>query len=343
MSEEPELTDLDQDDLYEHYRFQVDKGQALLRIDKFLINRIENTSRSKIQHATEANSVLVNGKAVKSNYRVKPGDIISIVMSRPPRDKEIYPENIPLDIVYEDDELIIVNKKPGMVVHPGYGNYSGTLVNALVYHFQNLPAFNGSLRPGLVHRIDKDTTGLMVVAKTEIAMASLAKEFFDRTIDRTYIALVWGDLKEKKGRVEGHIGRNLKNRKIMDVFPSGEYGKPAITHYEVLDNMRYVSLVQCKLETGRTHQIRVHFKHIGHPLFNDETYGGNKILKGTSFSKYKQFVENCFKLLPRHALHAKSIGFIHPTKKEKMFFDSELPKDFAALIEKWRDYISLNN
>lgn len=335
------LDSAEQDDqeLYEHHRFEVDKGQALLRIDKFLMNRLEHASRNKIQNAAEAGCILVNGKAVKSNYKVKPFDIISIVMARPPRDTEIYPENIPLNIFYEDEEVVVVNKPPGMVVHPAFGNFTGTLVNALVYHFQNLPTTrNGVSRPGLVHRIDKNTSGLLVIAKTEIAMTSLAKEFFDHTIERKYMALVWGDLKEDTGTITGHIGRSLRDRKVMDVFENGEYGKHAITHYKVLERFNYVTLVECKLETGRTHQIRAHFQHIGHPLFNDETYGGDKILKGTTFSKYKQFIENCFEILPRQALHAKSLGFIHPINKTRIFFDSELPEDFKAVLEKWRQY-----
>ncbi len=341
MSEDFALENIEQEDqeLYEHHRFEVDKGQALLRIDKFLINRLEHASRNKIQHAAEADCILVNGKPVKSNYRVKPLDVISIVMARPPRDTEIYPENIPLTIFYEDEDVVVVNKPPGMVVHPAFGNFTGTLVNALVYHFQNLPTTrNGMSRPGLVHRIDKNTSGLLVIAKTEIAMSSLAKEFFEHTIERKYIALVWGNLKEDAGTITGHIGRSLRDRKVMDVFVDGEYGKHAVTHYKVLERFNYVTLVECKLETGRTHQIRAHFQHIGHPLFNDETYGGNKILKGTTFSKYKQFIENCFEVIPRQALHAKSLGFIHPTNKNKLFFDSELPEDFKAVIEKWRSY-----
>jgi 23S rRNA pseudouridine1911/1915/1917 synthase len=329
----------EQDELFEHHRFVVDKGQTLLRIDKFLMNRIENASRSKIQNAAEAESILVNDKPVKSSYKVKPGDVISIVLTFPVRDTQVYPEDIPINIVYEDDEVVLVNKKAGMVVHPGYGNFSGTLVNALVFHFQNLPTHrNGEIRPGLVHRIDKNTSGLLVIAKTEHAMAALAKEFFDHTIERTYWALVWGDLKEDAGTITGHIGHSLRDRKVMDVFADGSHGKYAVTHYKVLERFGYVTLVQCNLETGRTHQIRAHFKHIGHPLFNDETYGGDKIIKGTTFSKYKQFIENCFKLIPRQALHAKTLGFIHPTTKMKIFFDTQLPDDFEQVLEKWRGY-----
>lgn len=337
LDSEPE-----EQDLYEHFRLTVDKGQALLRIDKFLINRIENASRNKIQNAADAGNILVNGKPVKPSYKVKPFDVISIVMAKPPRDTEVYPENIPLDIVYEDDQLVVVNKPAGMVVHPAYGNYTGTLVNALVYHFQHLPTFrNGEVRPGLVHRIDKNTSGLLVIAKTEIAMAALAKEFFDHTIERRYIALVWGDLKDDMGSIRGNIGRSLKDRKVMDVFPEGgEHGKHAVTHYRVLQRFGYVTLVECKLETGRTHQIRAHFKSIGHPLFSDETYGGDKIIKGTTFSKYRQFVENCFEILPRQALHAQSLGFIHPVSKNRLYFECPLPADFSAAIEKWTTYSS---
>ncbi len=336
-----DFSEQDDQELYEHYRIEVDKGQALLRIDKFLINRLENASRNKIQNAADANSILVNGKPVKSNYRVKPFDVISIVLARPPRDTEIYPENIPLNIFFEDDDVIVVNKPPGMVVHPAFGNFTGTLVNALVYHFQNLPTMrNGSSRPGLVHRIDKNTSGLLVIAKTDIAMTALAKEFFDHTIERKYIALVWGNFEEESGTITGHIGRSLKDRKIMDVFVDGEYGKHAVTHFRVLERFNYVTLVECKLETGRTHQIRAHFKHIGHPLFNDETYGGDRILKGTTFNKYKHFIENCFETIPRQALHAKSLGFVHPSKKTNLFFDSPLPEDFENVLAKWRKYSS---
>jgi 23S rRNA pseudouridine1911/1915/1917 synthase len=334
----------EQDELYEHFRIEVTKGQELIRIDKFLANRIENVTRTKIQNAADAGNILVNGKPVKSNYRIKPLDVITIVMPHPPREKELIPENIPINIVYEDDDIVVVNKAPGMVVHPGFGNYSGTLLNALMYHFKNLPSHQGNksehdeLRPGLVHRIDKNTSGIVILAKTEYALAHLAKQFFDKTTKRTYVALVWGDLKNDSGTIVGNVGRDLKDRKKMAVFPDGSHGKHAVTHYKVLERFGYVSLVECKLETGRTHQIRVHFKHIGHPLFNDETYGGNKILKGVNHQKYKQFAENCFKILPRHALHAKSLGFIHPVTKKEMFFDSELPLDMLQVIEKWRRY-----
>jgi 23S rRNA pseudouridine1911/1915/1917 synthase len=303
------------------------------------MTRIENATRTKIQQAAEAGNILVNDKPVKSNYKVKPFDVISILMAHPPRVTEIAPENIPLDVVYEDDQLVVINKQAGLVVHPGFGNYSGTLVNALMFHFQDLPLFNeNSPRPGLVHRLDKDTTGIMVVAKNEVALAKLAKQFFDRTTQRSYIALVWGDFTEDTGRIEGFIGRNIRDRKQMDVFDSEEMGKYAVTHYKVLERFGYVTLVECKLETGRTHQIRVHFKHIGHPLFCDELYGGKKILKGTTFSKYKQFIENNFELLNRQALHAKSLGFVHPVNGQTLFFDSEIAPDMSKVIEKWRTY-----
>lgn len=346
-TEDIELADEDQE-LYEHLRIEIDKGQELLRIDKFLMNRVQNATRTKIQNAAEAGNIHVNGKAVKSNYRVKPGDIVTIVLPNPPREIELIPENIPITIVYEDDHIVVVNKKPGMVVHPGYGNYRGTLVNALIYHFQNLPQSKAALnkdlavqRPGLVHRIDKNTSGIIIIAKTEKAMTRLAKDFFDRNLDRKYIALVWGDVKEDQGTITVNVGRSFKNRKVMDAFPSGEHGKHAVTHYKVLERFGYVTLVECKLETGRTHQIRIHMKYLGHPLFNDVEYGGDKILKGTTFSKYKQFVENCFAICPRHALHAKTLGIKHPATGKPIFFESELPEDMQALIDKWRKY-SLN-
>lgn len=329
----------EQEELYEHHRFIVEKGHMMIRIDKFLNNRMSNISRNRIQNACEDGNILVNGTPVKSSYRVKPLDQIQIVLPEPVREHELVPQNLPINIVYEDDDLVIINKDPGMVVHPAYGNYTGTLMNALVYHFGTLPSTGQNMdRPGLVHRIDKNTSGLMVIAKSERAMNHLAKEFFDRTIDRKYVALVWGDFKEDSGTITGNVGRNLKDRKIMDVFPDGEHGKHAVTHYKVLERFGYVTLVECKLETGRTHQIRVHMKFIGHPLFNDDTYGGDKILKGTTFTKYRQFIENCFTLMPRQALHAKTLGFIHPTTGKKVFFDSELPNDFSAVLEKWRNY-----
>lgn len=339
MIEEADVLEAGEQDLYEHLRIVVDKGQSLLRLDKFLMIRIENASRNRIQNSIEAGNVLVNDKTAKASYKVKPGDVISVVLPHPPRDTEVYPENIPLDFVYEDNDVILINKPPGMVVHPGFNNYSGTLVNALVYHFNQLPQLPGNEgRPGLVHRIDKDTSGLLLISKNERAITYLAKQFFDHTISRKYIALVWGDIAED-GKVEGYIGRSTKDRKIMAVYNDPEKGKWSVTHYRVLERFNYVTLIECQLETGRTHQIRAHMKHIGHPLFNDGTYGGNKILKGTVFSKYKQFVENCFDLLPRQALHAKSLGFVHPVSKEFMNFDTEVPADMAAVIEKWRNYV----
>ena len=330
--------DNDQDDLYEHYKFTASAGQEPLRVDKFLMNFIENATRNKIQLAIKAGNVLVNEAVVKSNHKVKPADVIRVVLAHPPHENLLVAEDLPLDIIYEDNEVIVVNKSAGMVVHPGHGNYSGTLVNGLIHHIENLPT-NSNERPGLVHRIDKDTSGLLVVAKTEYAMSHLANQFYDRTTERLYYALVWGNVEAEEGTIEGHIGRSLKNRLQMSVFPDGEHGKPAITHYKVLERFSYVTLVQCQLETGRTHQIRAHFKHIGHTLFNDERYGGNLVLKGTTFTKYKQFVDNCFKLLPRQALHAKTLGFIHPITKKKLQFNSELPEDMQLCIEKWRGYI----
>ncbi|MBN1990910.1 MAG: RluA family pseudouridine synthase [Bacteroidales bacterium] len=330
----------EQSELFEHFHFDVDKGQTLLRIDKFLVNKIQNASRNRVQNAADAGTILVNGKAVKSSYKVKPGDSISIVMAYPPRDVEILPENIPLNIVYEDNDVVVINKEPGMVVHPGHGNFSGTLVNALMYHLKDVPLFSsGEVRPGLVHRIDKNTSGIMVIGKSEIATNRLAKQFFDRTTSRKYVAMVWGNMDEPNGTITGHIGRSIRDRKKMQVFPDGDQGKHAITHWKVIEPLGYVNLVECKLETGRTHQIRAHFEHIGHPLFNDDRYGGNLIVKGTTFTKYKQFVHNCFTICPRHALHAKSLGFTHPTTGKEMFFDSEIPADMQQLIEKWRIYV----
>lgn len=324
--------------LFEHFRFVADKGQAPLRVDKFLMNFVENATRNKIQKAAVEGNIKVNGSVVKSNYRVKAGDVVTVEFPHPKTEIEIIPQEIPIDILYEDDDFLIVNKQAGMVVHPGFGNYSGTLVNALAHHLQIVPNLGEEERAGLVHRIDKNTSGILVVAKTEESMNNLAKKFADRDLDRKYIALVWGDLKAEEGTIVGHIGRDPKNRKIMHVFPDGDFGKHAITHYRVLERFGYTTLVECKLETGRTHQIRVHFKYIGHPLFNDEEYLGNKILKGTTFAKYKQFVENCFKICPRQALHAKSLGFIHPTTNEEVYFDSSLPEDMQHLVEKWRQY-----
>ena len=330
-------TDLENDELYEHHKVIATDGQLPLRVDKFLMNFIENASRNKLKQAAKAGNILVNDIAVKANHKVKPKDVVRIVLAYPPAENLLVAENIPIDIIYEDETIMVVNKPAGMVVHPGHGNSSGTLVNGLIYHVENLPT-NSNERPGLVHRIDKDTSGLLVVAKTEFAMAHLSKQFFDRKTNRKYLALAWGNIEEDEGTIEGNIGRSFKNRLQMDVFPDGEYGKHAVTHFKVLERLTYVTLVECKLETGRTHQIRAHFKHIGHPLFNDEEYGGDRVLKGTTFTKYKQFVQNCFKICDRQALHAKSLEFLHPTNEEEMKFNSELPEDFSLLLEKWRRY-----
>ncbi len=327
-------------ELYEHYRFTVDKGQSAIRIDKFLASKIENVSRTKVQYAAEAGNILVNDKPIKPSYKVKPGDVIAVLLTFPPRDTEIIPENIPLNIVYEDDDLVVINKEAGMVVHPAYGNFTGTLVNALYWRYKDLPLFkSGELRPGLVHRIDKNTSGILVVAKNEIALNKLARQFFEHTIERHYTALIWGIPSKAEGTITGHIGRSLHDRKIMAVYPDGSYGKHAITHYKIIEHFNYVSLVDCWLETGRTHQIRAHFKHIGHPLFNDPEYGGDRILKGTTFSKYKQFVENCFKILPRQALHARSLAFDHPANNQRMCFEAPIPQDMQEVIERWRNYV----
>jgi len=329
--------DIPQEERYEHYNFVASKGQEPLRVDKFLMNFVENATRNKIQQAAKDGHVWVNDTIVKQNYKVKAGDQVRVLFDYPPHELLLHPQDIPIDIVYEDDTLLVVNKSAGMVVHPGHGNYSGTLINALLFHVAQLP-MNNNERPGLVHRIDKDTSGLLVVAKTEEAMTHLSKQFFDKTTEREYLALVWGNIEEDKGTVEGHIGRNPKNRLQMQVFTEGEQGKEAVTHYTVLERLGYVTLVACKLETGRTHQIRVHLKHIGHTLFNDERYGGDKILKGTSFSKYKQFVDNAFKVLPRQALHARTLGFVHPKTGKFMRFNADVPSDMADCIEKWRAY-----
>jgi 23S rRNA pseudouridine1911/1915/1917 synthase len=330
---------MDDKELHEHYNFVVDKGQQPLRIDKYLMNFVENATRNKIQAAAKSGHIVVNYIVVKPNYKVKPNDIIQVLFEHPPYEYLLAPENIPLDIVFEDDDLLVVNKPAGMVVHPGHGNYSGTLINALTFHFDNLPN-NSSNRPGLVHRIDKDTSGLLVVAKTEQAMTHLSAQFKAKTSTRSYVALVWGHIEEEQGTIEGHIGRHPKNRLQNTVFLGDEIdkGKPAVTHFEVMERLGYVTLVRCSLETGRTHQIRVHMKHIGHTLFNDERYGGEKILKGTTFTKYKQFVDNCFKILPRQALHAQTLGFVHPTTNDVMSFSCDLPSDMTQCIEKWRAY-----
>lgn len=335
----------DEEKLYEHFSIRIDPQQSLLRIDKFLVNRLEKISRNKIQNAADAGAILVNGKAVKPNYRVRPNDEIAIVLPRPVQRYTIIPEPMPLDIVYEDDTLLVLNKPAGLVVHPGCGHIAGTLVHGLTHHFAQLPinqqggiSIEGEMRPGLVHRIDKNTSGLMVVAKTDYAMTHLAKQFFNHTVTRRYVALVWGDFEEDEGTITGNIDRHRRFRKVMDVYPDGDYGKHAVTHYRVLERFGYVSVVECRLETGRTHQIRVHFQHIGHSLFNDNEYGGDRIVKGTIYTKYKQFIENCFELLPRQALHARVLGFIHPETGEELYFEAPMPDDMTQVIEKWRRY-----
>ncbi|MDA3891023.1 MAG: RluA family pseudouridine synthase [Salinivirgaceae bacterium] len=343
MSEEQSVFEEEEEEneLFEHYRFEVDGGQKPLRIDKYLHNRIENSSRSKIQSAADAGSIRVDERIVKSNYKVKAGEVVTIVLEYPPREIEIIPEDIPLNVEYEDDSFVIINKPPGLVVHPSYGHYTGTLINALAFRYKDLSIFNGAdARPGLVHRIDKNTSGLLVIAKNEEAKSKIALQFFEHTTHRRYMALVWGNFEEEEGTITGHVGRSLKNRKVMTVFPEGEFGKHAITHYKVLKRFGYVTLVECRLETGRTHQIRVHMKHIGHPLFNDFEYGGDKILKGTTFTKYKQFIQNCFNIMPRQALHAKELGFNHPKTDEFVKFVSETPGDFQAVLDKWEAYVA---
>lgn len=336
------ITAEESDELYEHFRIVVDKGQSLLRLDKFLMDRLPNASRNKIQHAIKAESVLLNGKPIKPSYKVKPLDVVTVTLPDPPRDTDIVPENIPINIVYEDEELLMVNKEAGMVVHPAYSNWTGTLVNALTYYLQNLPTSrNGEGRPGLVHRIDKDTSGLLVIAKTDWAMAYLARQFFDHSIERTYYALVWGVPKEPTGTIRGHIGRSAKDRKVMAVYPAGDIGKHAVTHFEVLRSFQYVSLLKCNLETGRTHQIRAHLKHLGHPLFGDSMYGGDKQLQGPNTASYKAFIHNALKLMPRQALHAKSLGFRHPSSKTFVQFDSDLPDDFKTLLQKWEQFTGI--
>ncbi len=329
-------------ELYEHHRIEVDKKQEPLRIDKFLMNRLANATRNKIQDGIKVGYVRVNEQPIKSNYKVKPGDIITVSFPEPRREEEITPEDIPLDIRYEDNDLLIVHKAAGMVVHPAYNNWNGTLVNALAYHFQQLPE-NADGRPGLVHRIDKDTSGLLVVAKSELALSHLARQFFDHSIERSYWALIWGEPEAKEGTIDVNLGRSLKDRRVTAPFPEGDMGRRAVTHYKVLHTLRYVSLIECRLETGRTHQIRAHMKYIGHPIFNDVTYGGDKVLKGTVFSKYKSFVENCFKVIPRQALHAKSLGFVHPSTGKRVFYESDLPDDFQEVLNRWENYVKYVN
>lgn len=341
LNENEEEEEDEQSGLYEHFNFSVDKGQGMLRIDKWLTNRMEKVSRNRIQSAADAGNILVNGKSVKSNYKVKPQDVISIVLPYPRRELEIIPENIPLNILFEDEDVIVLNKEAGMVVHPGHGNYTGTLVNALTYHLKDVPLFQtGDMRAGLVHRIDKNTSGILVIAKNEFAHAYIAKQFFDHTTKRVYTALVWGNMEEEEGTIVGNVARSTKDRLKMAVYPEGDQGKHAVTHYKVLERLGYVNLIECRLETGRTHQIRVHMEFMKHPLFNDERYGGDQILKGTTFSKYKRFVNNCFEICPRHALHARSLGFVHPRTKQEMYFESELPSDMQQLLERWRTYVA---
>jgi 23S rRNA pseudouridine1911/1915/1917 synthase len=343
MTDAQDDIDEPDDDLFEHHRIVADPGQSLLRVDKFLIDRLPNVTRTKVQNGIHDGFVKVNEKAVKPNYKIHPNDVITVSFPEPPRDTDMKPENIPLNIVFEDEHILIVNKPAGMVVHPAYQNWSGTLVNALAYHFQNLPQMPGNDgRPGLVHRIDKDTSGLLTIAKTELAMTSLAKQFFDHSIERTYQAIVWGVPDPPQGTIKVNVGRSLKDRRITTAFPDGDFGRTAITHFRLLEDFRYVSLIECRLETGRTHQIRAHMKFLGHPIFNDEMYGGDKVVKGTVFSKYKQFVDNCFKIIPRQALHAKTLGFVHPATKKFIQFDSELPTDFKEVMEKWENYVKYN-
>jgi 23S rRNA pseudouridine1911/1915/1917 synthase len=340
MIEQEFLPDEQDDELFEHHRIVVDNGQALLRIDKFLMARLPNVTRTKIQDAIHNNFVKVNDKDIKPNYKIHPNDVIVISFPQPPRETEVLPENIPLNIVYEDEHLLVINKAAGMVVHPAYQNWTGTLVNALAHHFQNLPQLPGNEgKPGLVHRIDKDTSGLLVIAKTESVLTALAKQFFNHSIERTYWALVWGIPDPSQGTININVGRSLKDRRVTTAFPNGDFGRHAITHYKLLKDFRYVSLLECRLETGRTHQIRAHMRYLGHPLFNDAMYGGDQISKGTVFTKYKQFVENCFKVIPRQALHAKTLGFIHPHTHQFLRFESDLPDDFKNVIEKWENYV----
>ena len=333
-----------EDDLFEHHHIVADPKQEILRVDKFLMDRLPNVTRNKVQQGIKDGFVKVNGELVKPNHKIHPGDSVHVYLAEPPKDDEVIPEDIPINIVHEDEHLLVVNKEAGMVVHPAYQNWSGTLVNALAYHFQNLPEMKGNEgRPGLVHRIDKDTSGLLVIAKTEKAMNGLAKQFFDHSIERTYYALVWGEPEPCEGTIDVHVGRSLKDRRVTTAFPEGDFGKNAITHFKTLKSLRYVTLLQCNLETGRTHQIRAHMRYLGHPLFNDALYGGDQVLKGTVFTKYKQFVQNCFKVMPRQALHAKTLGFIHPGTGKYIQFDSDLPTDFANVLEKWENYVTHHN
>lgn len=336
----------DSDDLYERFAFTIDKGQEPLRIDKYLMARIEGATRNKIQQAINAEFVMVNNKTIKQNYKIRPGDSIVVYSDMHPAETDVVPEKMDLNIFYEDDDLMVINKSAGMVVHPGSGNYKGTLLNGIAWYLQQQnPDVNEELLPrfGLVHRIDKNTSGLLLIAKTDKAMRHLAKQFFDHTVRRQYVALVWGDLKNDEGTIVAHVGRHLRFRKLFEAYPEGDHGKEAITHYKVIERFGYVTMVSCILETGRTHQIRVHMKYLGHPLFNDDFYGGDKIVKGTVYTKYKQFVDNCFEICPRHALHAKTLGFIHPTSGEELFFETELPEDMQLMIEKWRKYVSVKD
>ena len=331
---------LDEQDLFEHFRFVADKGQEPMRLDKFLTMRIENATRTKVQKGIEVGSVLVNQRTVKNNYQIKPADIVTVVLPNPPRNPELIAENIPINIVFEDDSLVLINKNAGMVVHPGYNNYSGTLVNALLFHISKLPEYSDEMRPGLVHRIDKDTSGLILVAKTEGALVHLAKQFYDHSIQRIYHALVWGDVKDEQGTVVGNIGRDLRDRRLSAVFEDPNIGKHAVTHYKVLERFGFCTLVECKLETGRTHQIRAHMKHIGHTLFADDAYGGLKVLSHAKFPKFESFIQNCFEIMSRQALHAKTLGFVHPESKKLLDFNSELPDDFNGVLEKIRNFVA---
>ena len=339
QQESHDSTESESEELFEHFSIKVDKGQELLRIDKYLLNFRQNSTRNKISQTCRAGNVVVNGAPVKQNYRVKPGDEISVLLTKPPRQNLIIPQDIPINIVYEDDDVVVVDKEAGMVVHPGHGNYDGTLINALAFHFEKNGQKSDLDRVGLVHRIDKDTSGLLVVAKNEYALSYLAKQFFDRETKRLYWAFAWGNIEEEAGTIRGNIGRHLKNRMQMAVFEDESLGKHAVTHYKVIERLRYITWVECRLETGRTHQIRAHFKHIGHTLFNDERYEGNQILKGVNMPKYKQFIKNVFEILPRQALHAHTIGFVHPTTKKEMYFESPMPKDMDEALKKWRKYL----